>query len=144
MSYSWLPPLLSEIADVAGVNAALAIADARGGERVTIPAKVKPGHWLVQVVGMEAAEKISAHYRIGYGGTGGASLTLPLGPASNPSQIRRRLDQMILDGVSADKIARVLRVHRTTVFRRKALLEAKPEAAEGPLKPDDRQLDLFD
>ena len=39
-----LPPLLNEIAEVAGVVAALAIAEARGGTRVHLPARAPDGH----------------------------------------------------------------------------------------------------
>lgn len=65
MSYDWLPPLLAEIAEVAGLDAALALAEARGGSRITIPARPRPDHWFAQTVGMEAAEKIAAFYRVG-------------------------------------------------------------------------------
>ena len=56
MSYDWLPPLLAEIAEVAGLDAALALASARGGSRITIPAHPRADHWFARAVGMEAAQ----------------------------------------------------------------------------------------
>ncbi|WP_224825615.1 hypothetical protein [Cognatishimia sp. MH4019] len=130
MSYSWLPPLLNEIADIAGIDAAIAISNVRGGSRVSIPAKAPDGHWLVDAVGRESADKICEHFRSGYGG---AVIDLPVGPKSAANETRKKVDQMIRDGVSADKIAQTMNVHRTTVFRRKA-----------KLSPDENQPDLFD
>ena len=130
MSGDWLPPLLREIADVAGEEAALRIAEARGGARVFIPAQAAPDHWLTQAVGPEAAAAICAHFRAG---EGGLSLDLPLGPHSAARRTARRVDEMIREGVPANEIARQARVHRTTVFRRKAAMEGG----------DDRQGELF-
>lgn len=133
MSYSWLPPLLNEIADVAGFEAALALADARGGSRVTIPAKLKPDHWLNEVVGPQAAEKLCAHFRVGLDRQTGAQLDIPLGPKSPLNALlyanQRRIDEMLLAGLRPDEIARTLKVHRTTVFRRQALLRDPPPKA---------------
>lgn len=114
MSFDWLPPLLAEIAEVAGLDAALAVAAARGGSRATIPARPRPDHWLTQAVGAEAAQQICDHFRVG---NSGAVLEIPVG---TQAQKQRRIDEMLREGVSADKIARQLQVHRTTVFRRKA------------------------
>lgn len=77
MSYDWLPPLLAEIAEVAGLDAALAMADARGGSRITIPARPRPDHWLVQAVGVDAAKLIADHFRVG---NSGLIVELPVGP----------------------------------------------------------------
>lgn len=140
MSYSWLPPTLQEIAEVAGLDAALAMANARGGSRISLPAKPKPGHWLIEAVGEEAAQKICAHYATGYGGTSGASLVLPLPPNMDLRRRRMRIDEMLANGVSADKIAVATRTHRTTVFRRQARKRERKHH-----RPDtSRQSDLFD
>lgn len=135
MNYDWLPPLLAEIADVAGLPAALALAEARGGSRITIPARPGPDHWIVKTLGPDAAEQLCAHFRTGVGGTKGATLELPVGPSGSAASIRARIDAMLREGVSADRIAVSMRVHRTTVFRRKARIEAPG---------DPRQLGLFD
>ena len=131
MSYDWLPPLLAEIAEVAGLDAALALAGARGGRRITIPAQPRPDHWFAQAVGMDAALLISDHFRVG---NSGAVVELPVGPSGAMATTRRRIDELLRKGVSADRIAREVRVHRTTVFRRKSSMD----------ETDPRQGSLFD
>jgi len=83
-----LPALLSEIAEVvgealkdrkAGVEAALKLAQAKGGQRVHIPAQARADHWLAQTLGQRAADAICAHYRVGEEGERGAELDIPLG-----------------------------------------------------------------
>ncbi|MBX3527539.1 MAG: hypothetical protein KF904_15150, partial [Rhodoblastus sp.] len=73
-----LPPLLNEIAEVAGVVAAVAIAEARGGTRVHFPARAPDGHWLVALVGREAADELCAHFRATQ--AGGSYVLIPVGP----------------------------------------------------------------
>lgn len=136
MSYSWLPPTLAEIAEVAGLDAALAMADVRGGSRISIPSDPPEGHWLVNAVGMDLAQEICSHFSTGYGGKGGAVFDLPLSPNLDLVKRRKRIDQLIADGVSADKIAVETRTHRTTVFRRQAKLRAGEDLPKHP--------DLFD
>ena len=135
MNYDWLPPLLAEIADVAGLPAALALAETRGGSRITIPARPRPDHWIVRTIGPEAAERLCAHFRVGAGGTIGATVELPVGPSGSAAAARAKIDAMLRQGLSADKIAVIMRVHRTTVFRRKARID-------GPHDP--RQISMFD
>ena len=59
-----VPAQLREIASVAGMDAALAIVRAKGGQEVWIPRHAEPDHWLAHVVGPEIAERICAHYCI--------------------------------------------------------------------------------
>lgn len=134
MTKVWLAPLLNEIADVAGLPAALLIAEVRGGSQVYIPARPASDHWLTQTVGPEAAEAICAHFRVD--GTRGATLVIPAGPESGMNSIGRRVDTLLKQGVSVDEIARQVKVHRTTVFRRKANLNL-------PSNNDPNQPDLF-
>lgn len=82
-----LPPLLNEIADVAGVVAAVAIAEARGGTRVHFPARAPDGHWLVELVGREAADKLCAHFQID--ARRGNRVDVPLGPKNFYARARR-------------------------------------------------------
>ncbi|KPN64275.1 hypothetical protein SAMN04488527_101278 [Aliiroseovarius crassostreae] len=136
MSFSWLPPLLAEIAEAAGLDAALAMADARGGSRISLPAHPKENHWLVGAVGRDAAETICAYFRTGYGGKGGVVLDLPCSPNMDLVRRRRKIDEMIAAGVSADKIAVATGSHRTTVFRRKSKKQGATPRSDHP--------DLFD
>jgi len=70
-----LPTVLAEIADAAGIDAAIDLARAYGGQTVYVPSRPKPDHWLVDTVGREAAEKICDHYRVR---DSGARLLIPL------------------------------------------------------------------
>ncbi len=57
MNRTPLPHGLQILADAAGIDAALEIALARGGSRLTIPDKAA-GSLLAKIVGIDAAEKI--------------------------------------------------------------------------------------
>lgn len=107
-----LPPLLNEIAEVAGVVAAVQIAEARGGTRVHFPARAPDGHWLVELVGREAADKLCAHFRATE--AGGCHVDVPLGPKNFYAQARRRARE--LRGVKSNAaIALELRVSERVV-----------------------------
>ncbi|MCB1537353.1 MAG: hypothetical protein KDJ44_22255 [Rhodoblastus sp.] len=111
-----LPPLLNKIAEVAGVVAAVQIAEARGGTRVHLPTRARDGHWLVECVGREAADKICAHFRAesGSGGLLGCYVDVPLGPKNFYAQARRRALEM-RDEKSKAQIALELRVSERVV-----------------------------
>ncbi|MDF1778757.1 MAG: hypothetical protein P1V13_22265 [Rhizobiaceae bacterium] len=98
----WLPALLAEIAEVAGLDAALRLAEMRGGTEIYVPAHAPAGHWLVEAVGAQAAAAICAHFT---GSGPGCRLEIPLGPAGTAAQIRRRVDKMINEGKSEREIA---------------------------------------
>ena len=123
-----LPPLLNEIAEVAGVVAALAIAEARGGTRVHFPARAPDGHWLVALVGREAADKLCAHFRATQ--AGGSYVLIPVGPKNFYSRARRRAIEL-RGQKSASAIALDLGVTERAVYKWWAD------------KPDERQGRLF-
>ena len=54
--------MLHEIAEVAGLDAAVQLAREYGGTEVSIPRQVAGDHWLVRCVGAKAAAKICDHY----------------------------------------------------------------------------------
>lgn len=118
MKYTWLPQLLREIAEVAGLDAALALAAARGGQRVRIPAAIADqDHWLVQTVGIDAATAICEMYR---GGSHGADLEIPVGPAGLNSKVGRQIKELIDAGASSNEIVRRTGVVFRTVTRHRA------------------------
>lgn len=82
-----LPALLAEIAEIAGLDAALAIAAAKGGILARIPSRLQPGNWLVKAVGMEKAEIISKHFT---SGRGRIDLDIPLPPTNSYKQFLRQ------------------------------------------------------
>jgi hypothetical protein len=97
-----LPPLLAEIAEVAGLDAALAIAEAKGGQEVFVVAHLRPDNWLLKAVGREKAEIISAHF---CSGRLRQKLTVPIGPAGSYLAWRRRTAKALADAASNDASA---------------------------------------
>jgi hypothetical protein len=126
-----LPPLLSEIAEVAGLSAALTLADARGGNRVYFPAPphLREEHPLVKIVGREAAMKICEHFAK----LGGIELEVPRGPTGSRADQTRLLAQLIEEGVPSGIITRRLGISRRTVARHRARMRLA----------DDRPTDCF-
>ena len=115
--HSGLPGLLAQIAAVAGFNAALKVAEAKGGIHAFFPARPAPDHWLSLVVGHAEAVAICAAVAPG---RGGIELLVPLGPKSSAVARWRRVDMMIKDKASVPAIARALGMHERTVQYHKA------------------------
>lgn len=126
---SELPRVLQEISDIAGLPAALKVAEAKGGGRARIPAKVKPDHWLAQLFDQDTADKIAFHFT---SGRDTVEIDVPLGPAGTLAKVRQNMGRMLEAGVSSDTIARATGMSRRTVLRKKA-----------KLKNDDDQGNLF-
>lgn len=118
-AYEGLPALMIETAEVAGLEAAVALFRARGGNRVYIPAKAGDGHWLVQLVGRDAADRLIAHFSTD---GAGCELELPRGPTGARAEQWHRLHQMIRDGASSTAITRALGISRDMVKRHRAKL----------------------
>jgi hypothetical protein len=122
---SELPRLLEEIKTVAGLPAALKIAHEKGGGRASIPAKLKADHWLVELLGMETAEKIAFHFT---SGRGSVEIEVPLGPVGTIAKARHVMGKMIEGGsASSDAIARATGMSRRTVLRKKKKLRGQGE-----------------
>ncbi|CUW41123.1 conserved protein of unknown function (DNA binding 12-129) [Magnetospirillum sp. XM-1] len=105
--------ILAEIAEVAGTAAALQLAHAKGGlERVYIPRpdNLAPGHWLVDLVGMEAALAIA-------GRLGGGHVEIPLGPSAGRVRQWRIMRAALAAGKSGAAAARAAGLHQRTVRR---------------------------
>jgi hypothetical protein len=112
--FEGLPALLAEIAEVAGLEAALAIAEARGGSRTVFPARAPDGHWMVELIGREATDKLCAHFR---SGGGGIELDVPMGPVAYYRKARRRLAQLVDEGVPVARAAHQIGLHLRTARR---------------------------
>tara|TARA_R110002020_G_scaffold15555_35_gene55447 strand:- start:22742 stop:23152 length:411 start_codon:yes stop_codon:yes gene_type:complete len=129
------PGILGEIAEVAGSAAALKIAHAKGGTRVSIPARPKDGHWLVETVGREAAERICDHFRTlspEDREVGVRDVVMPLGPNGTMARAKRQVAVALAEGASVREAARRSGVHERTAWRIKAGADR-----------DDGQGDLF-
>lgn len=131
-----LPPVLQEIADIIGLDAALKLAQAKGGQRVAIPGTVRDGHWLVGLLGREKADELSAYLTDG----NRVHLDVPFGPTMNANRYRRTYE-LLDNGKSANEVARALGTTRRTVQRRNA--KRTDESGEPHSEHDDRQADLF-
>ena len=125
-----LPELMIEIAEVAGVEAAITICDRYGGNRVYIPRYAQDHHWLVHCVGRVAANAICEHFA----SPSGLELELPIGARLSREQRRIRLEKLISEGYTSSEITRRLGVTRRTVKRAKAGMKRRIGA---------NQLDMF-
>lgn len=125
-AFASLPPVLATIATVAGLDAAMTLAEARGGTRIYVPAAVPEGHWLARAIGAEAAARLAAHYRItdADGSARGTIIELPLGGVGLRSDTWRQIVGMIRAGHTNAQITMRLGVSRDTVKRHRAKLRA--------------------
>jgi hypothetical protein len=130
-SFEGLPPLICEIAEVAGLRAALALAEARGGNRLYIPmpSQLSDGHPLVKIVGPAAAKKLCEHFAR----LSGVDLEIPRGPTGSRAKQWRHMAQLIEEGAPSSIITQRLGISRRTVIRHRSKIRLA----------DDRQTDMF-
>ena len=122
-----LPGALGEIAEVAGVEAALAIAKVRGGTQIYVPPLPGADHWISRLVGIENARAIADKLTCG---VGGRRLELPLGPRGHAETQRARVDRMIREGRSERDIALATGYSIRGVRRRRAKIGSPPETRQ--------------
>lgn len=124
MNYIWLANLYREIAEGAGLEAALGLAKARGGLRISVPRNPRAAPWLADAMGEKGAALLCELY-------GGELIDLPADPISGQGQNARvrRIRQALREGqLSANDIARMTGVTRRAVFVNKAKLrDLSPE-----------------
>lgn len=117
---SWpeLPALLAEIAEVAGIEAALAVAEAKGGQEVFVVSRLRPDNWLVKAVGQQKAQAISDHF---CSGRYRQKLDIPFGPKGSYLAERRRVARALADaqsaGASANQMAKAAGVTNRSARR---------------------------
>lgn len=132
-----MPEILREIAEVAGLDAALALAWNYGGTTVKIPRKVGPQHWLAKCVGLKAATAICDHYRVHDADgrpVGNFKILIPLGSTGVMAQARRRLAAELQTGdLSVPAAARKCGLHERTAWRLKAKLKHPGNEIQGDL-----------
>jgi hypothetical protein len=110
-AFANLPAVIAEIAEVAGIEAAWALARARGGQHVFIPAEARADHWLTELVGIDAAQKICAFYQVN-----GSGISV-LVPMARLAQVKALVTEAIAAGKSASQAAGFAGVHERTIFR---------------------------
>ncbi|MCB5204235.1 helix-turn-helix domain-containing protein [Neorhizobium sp. T786] len=118
-----LPGILADISDIAGTEAALKVAQSRGGTRVDLPPQAKANHWLTDLVGFELADKIcrglattDADGRC----SGLRREVIPRGAASLMKTARLRAAEALDAGKSVRETARISGLHERTIWRMKA------------------------
>lgn len=127
-----LPGILQEIAEAAGLEAALEIARVKGGTRAYFAARPGKTHWLSQAVGHDKAQAICRALD-----SSGEAFVIPMGPTSGQAARWRQMRQMIAAGESDAAVARACGVDYTTVKRHR---KGRVATASTILA----QLDLFD
>lgn len=117
-----LTGLLADIAAVAGNDAALAVARARGGTLAFIPAaqNLTDAHWLAVAVGIDKARLIADAL---VSAALGDRFLVPLGPEGGlRAYLRARaraVTEALESGATIDEAARIAGVDRSTVIRAK-------------------------
>lgn len=98
-----LPGILGEIAVVAGVEAARKLAVAKGGQRVRIPGRLRPGCWLIECVGETAAASIVEHFRVinADGRPQGLDVELPIAFAGSIARATRLARETVTRTIEA-------------------------------------------
>lgn len=105
---SRLPGILGDIADVAGLDAALKLARARGGTAMKISGRA--GGALAQIVGDDAATKIAELL-------GSIEYTIPMANLRGQKARRAKARMMLQQGVPSSKVALAVDVHLRTIER---------------------------
>ena len=129
-----LPGVLGEIAEIAGLEAALAVAEKVGGSRAYIARRPGADHWLVQAVGTEAAAKIADYFTTG---RTGAEILFPVGPRGSYNAEKRRrarkLAELTARGLPTDQVARQAGITRRGVQLFKARQRERGDDPQGDL-----------
>lgn len=102
---------MAEIAEAAGVAAALQLVRELGGREIKLSAK-SDGK-LARIVGAEAARKIVA-------ALGNEKITVPMAHLRGQRGRREAAARMLDEGASISQVAGAVDVHERTVFRVKA------------------------
>jgi hypothetical protein len=108
---SYLAPIYQEVAQVAGLDAALKLSAAYGGTRIYLPsaARLTRVHWLAVCVGWEAAQAICAW-------RGREDIVLPIPAQASPSWRRKIAFDMLASGASVNEVAAASGVHLRTIY----------------------------
>ena len=138
-----LPLLLDEIAQVAGLEAALLVAREKGGTRAHFSSRPQADNWLAKLVGIDAARAIGQSQCAP--GAASVHLNVPLGPLSPHIARWQLILDRVAQGHSNARIAMEFRVDYKTIQRirsgkRKSIQQAVGDSARAL----DREPGLFD
>jgi len=129
MDTDLLPPTAAQMVAVIGLEAVLALVEACGGARVYVPQPQALGvdHTLVRALGLDAAERLAAHY-------GGDAITVPRCLAALRGARNRAIRERHAGGARPPSLARRFGLTERQVY---AILAA------GEPTVDERQASLF-
>jgi DNA-binding NarL/FixJ family response regulator len=122
-----LPHILAEVAEIAGLDAALRLARARGGRRLYVPQRPTPDY--IAEIGEAAAAALSTLYP-------NETISVPLGPTGALKQAKRAVDEALSRGLSAGEAAQVAGVTERTVYNHRARRRAELDSRQGRLFED--------
>ena len=125
MSYAWLPLIYRQVAEGAGLEAALGLARAKAGQRISVPRNWRASPWMAEAMGEKGAATLCDLY-------GGELIDLPTNPAEGAGARARarRVQQALDEDKSANQIAAQESVSRWTVFYQKRKRKARDAAPD--------------
>lgn len=103
---------LTDLIDIVGEKAAIALISARGGESVYVPARIEERHPLADVMGLDAARALSDHL-----GGRGVNVMVPRANTSDWQLRRQKTAALLSAGATESMIAREMRVTTRAVQR---------------------------
>lgn len=104
----WMTPLLNRFADIIGLEGAIAIGRAKAGQQICIPKKAPPGHWLCDLIGADAAEKMCAEFC-------DIKFVIPAVLSGAKRQRAMAIAEMVEQGLSLNEIVMRTGLSRSTV-----------------------------
>lgn len=135
MTVAVLPGILAEIADVAGEEAALAVARVRGGTQIYIPPIPANDHWLCQLIGPEEAAAVCDRLTAG---VGSRRADVPMGEFSAYRAESRNRYQLMDQMIAAQKSEREITI--ATGYTSRAIRRRRAKIGN---PADERQISLF-
>jgi DNA-binding NarL/FixJ family response regulator len=103
-----MTPLLNSIADAAGERAAVILAREKGGQQIYVPERVTADHWLVALLGIDAATALAAAF-------GSRKIVIPIALMGDQRRRAAAIAELLDKGYSINAIVRITGVSRTTV-----------------------------
>ena len=122
-----LPHILQEVADIAGLGAALQLARAYGGRELYVPQRPTPK--LVGEIGQKAADALAQLYP-------NENIMVPLGPEGALKRARKIAAEALARGASAGEAALLSGFTERTMYNHKARRRAKVDTGQGSLFDD--------
>lgn len=123
--------ILAQVAEVAGKEAAQALARAKGGLEgvyIPLPDNLTGDHWLVKLLGHEKAHSVALRI-------GGGHVEIPIYFTGKHGETWCKIVERLREGRSGAAIARELGVHERTVRRVRSRFEIHPKGKGHTPKP---------